>query len=107
MPTRCRLDNSWSGGQASQQIADADGDQCRGDRLVLDHVAEARDLLLRLASGLVVQALRLCLGVAGELARLLLHPTAHLAGGTLEIAHAMEREKKSPSWLLYGRQIYG
>src|SRR5262249_49769263 len=77
-------DNLWSGGEASQQIADADGDQRRCDRLILDHVAEARDLLLRLAGGLVVKPLSLRLGVAGEFAHLLLHPAAHFAGGTLE-----------------------
>src|SRR5262245_17032551 len=38
-------DNSWSVGEAAQQIADADRDQGGRDGLVLDYVAEAGDLL--------------------------------------------------------------
>ena len=53
--------------------------------LILDHVAEARDLLLRLAGCLIIQRLGLRLRVASEFVHLLLHPTAHFAGGALEI----------------------
>src|ERR1700733_1755103 len=77
-------DNSCSGGKSPQQIADPDRDECRGDRLILDHVAEPRDLLLRLTCRLVIHALRLRLGVACEVTHFLLHAPAHFAGSAFE-----------------------
>ena len=55
-----------------------------GQRLLLDHIAEPGSLLLRLTGRLIIQAVCLGLGVAGEVADLLLHPPAHFAGRAFE-----------------------
>jgi hypothetical protein len=51
--------------EASQQITGCGCDEYRGNGLILDHVAEASNLLLRLAGGLIIQAFRLRPRVTG------------------------------------------
>jgi hypothetical protein len=55
-PLRPGADARCSTGQSSEQITDAESYQNRGQGLLLDHVAQARNLLLRLASRLVVNS---------------------------------------------------
>ena len=85
---RLRL-SRWSAGQSPEQITDAESYQNRGQGLLLDHVAQARNLLLRLASSLIIKAFRLRLGVASYFAHPLLYASGHFTGGPASFAHCI------------------
>src|SRR5579883_927484 len=78
-----------SAGEPAQDIAETERDQRGGDRLVAHRFRQPPELLLRLAGGLVIHALRLGLRVAERLADHLLRPPRHFARHALNlVAHS-------------------